>query len=1070
MITKNIVAILCVLAMFCSSSYCDVSNPFPANNADCQSQTPVLNWSGEESGYNIYFGDDFNAVDTATEPFTVPGMGHTSVCYYEFKKPLALNKVYYWRVDSINQTGQVTKGPIWSFRTGFYDSVTCSSYSQSFAVNTEFFKPANIIDGDWISAWRASSAANQWIKINFTRAVSVGAVVFVESANETGNIASIRLQFSDGSYINYHFPVSPSYPGRNQSGIIYTPLDSVADNSTRGAHFIRFVPRQSTFVNVQITSLINDAKPASIAELRVIEIQTNDTAPTIQSSEYDRLINDYELISAQPASDWNLSNADTQLRVSSQTGWLKKLTSSIPSPVDLINSEIFENILYFANLDRQTTTPFNKLKGYKLSEEIIDGNNCTVLKCLIATQDENTAAALIEYQISDDFLRMKIKFHFLVNDWCRYRVGFYAKAPIAQWPTHRDCGWWKSIYDTWDYVKTYSHAYDICWEQGNWNMASLPLDVIERSDRYLMYGSFDLDSQLLLASNVIAPQTYPALFVMPFSPMRNQTFGFDVFFKTFDRSSYGYIEAMRWYMQRTSFEPLENENIDVRLKHKISRTIPQGRIVAGHVPAISKSYYTDSPEKLALYEQRMLDTGMKNIWYGEWDLWVHSLLPQNEPFRLSSTWAGYRRDVFTGSQMRSEISSLKQNGFHPYAYMNQFVQPSWCPSPAQGGRLIDIDNTQERQWYIDRAKSFVNVLKPDGIAWDVGWSAMHYVFPNNQLSSDPRGSQDKGWLKTQALMYQWLKTAYPHCKVIINHEGGGLPTKLFTDAVIVEGGGLGSTALTNDAKIMLNALGGYRNPESIIDPYFSYLGISFADTIPNGLDPWPGLTDAIWLDFINCHLRGIACGCTVGGSPDSLVPHDSSRRLLQPEYMGKAYCLPKSVLIQDLGQFSAIANSIPLVAASNILTTNNSLAYGSVWSSKGKLLAAIYSDMQGTNRISSVISRQVLSNYDSQIFDYLVNVDIKIIGVDGLTVAGGFKSFTLNSENFVINTDLAQGQVALVSVNLKGDYDDNGSVDFVDLQELISSWLMSNPDIDSTGALIGFEHFAQLSANWQAGK
>jgi len=103
------------------------SHPHPTDN---DAGVPVTDtyltwWPGDLTdpvdGHDVYFGTDFNDVNTADTTVYDPNnvyMGRQSEPYY-LLGTLEPNTVYYWRIDQVSSSHQDSpwKGPVWQFRT-----------------------------------------------------------------------------------------------------------------------------------------------------------------------------------------------------------------------------------------------------------------------------------------------------------------------------------------------------------------------------------------------------------------------------------------------------------------------------------------------------------------------------------------------------------------------------------------------------------------------------------------------------------------------------------------------------------------------------------------------------------------------------------------------------------------------------------------------------------------------------------------------------------------------------------------------------------------------------------------
>jgi parallel beta-helix repeat protein len=96
-------------------------DPEPANNAININRNPILRWTPGENciSHDVYFGTNFNAVDTADTTSSGVYMGNQDANYWDsnnFAYELGTNTAYYWRIDEIGPACS-TKGTVWRFTT-----------------------------------------------------------------------------------------------------------------------------------------------------------------------------------------------------------------------------------------------------------------------------------------------------------------------------------------------------------------------------------------------------------------------------------------------------------------------------------------------------------------------------------------------------------------------------------------------------------------------------------------------------------------------------------------------------------------------------------------------------------------------------------------------------------------------------------------------------------------------------------------------------------------------------------------------------------------------------------------
>lgn len=97
------------------------SNPYPADgdgHVDADSGSVTLSWAAARDGntisHDVYFGTDFTTVKNASHgsPAFLGNQGGTTRTV-TVNDPYA---TYYWRIDQINSSSEVTAGTVWNFR------------------------------------------------------------------------------------------------------------------------------------------------------------------------------------------------------------------------------------------------------------------------------------------------------------------------------------------------------------------------------------------------------------------------------------------------------------------------------------------------------------------------------------------------------------------------------------------------------------------------------------------------------------------------------------------------------------------------------------------------------------------------------------------------------------------------------------------------------------------------------------------------------------------------------------------------------------------------------------------
>ncbi len=102
-----------------------VGNPSPANGAVDVKMTATLSWTASDSAasHEVYFGMDKEVVRNADKASPeYKGSQALGVESYDPGK-LAWHTTYCWRIDEVDDQGNTSKGPIWSFTTADFISV-----------------------------------------------------------------------------------------------------------------------------------------------------------------------------------------------------------------------------------------------------------------------------------------------------------------------------------------------------------------------------------------------------------------------------------------------------------------------------------------------------------------------------------------------------------------------------------------------------------------------------------------------------------------------------------------------------------------------------------------------------------------------------------------------------------------------------------------------------------------------------------------------------------------------------------------------------------------------------------
>lgn len=332
--------------------------------------------------------------------------------------------------------------------------------------------------------------------------------------------------------------------------------------------------------------------------------------------------------------------------------------------------------------------------------------------------------------------------------------------------------------------------------------AIYPFGVLEKKEGFLLWGAMDIAKFRSLTPNM-APNSIPSFTYEPLSLRKGKTFTFDVTLKWFPKPRFKYRDILRWYLcSLENSDPLTKDWVGRWDGKPFVRPLAEGNLGAGGTPG---QMYTQASEK----DMRLAHIG---------STWFMYFRPSDAPSPTEETWENMWGRPARREDMLAQISWLKEKGFHPLLYQNQFLtyqghkddersplykwiardkdgQPypvyafHGCVKPPDPRMyyFADFGNDEHREWYIKKLKDCVDYYKPEGLAWDCGFG--HYHAPYS--ASNPKTTNGHGILRVQAEAWKWIHEKYPNMRVIVNECPGAL-SQLVCDAVILEnsyGGG-----------------------------------------------------------------------------------------------------------------------------------------------------------------------------------------------------------------------------------------------------------------------------------------
>lgn len=345
-----------------------------------------------------------------------------------------------------------------------------------------------------------------------------------------------------------------------------------------------------------------------------------------------------------------------------------------------------------------------------------------------------------------------------------------------------------------------------------------PFGILENNTHFLLWGSLDIGKFALLTPNLI-PNHIPAICFRPRSLKKNETLKLELFIKSFPKNKFPrYRDVLRWYIENwrdsdpLTGEILKNARNIISLKEKLRRTLPTGNLVGfpgGEQVSDGEGNLNDwGRYKLQGWQELKIG----NLWYYAWHRW-------DETYPTEGEWVGETNHRIKADLLKSDLEALLKAEIHPFLYFRQFLTAEgtykdklpykdWIAVNERGqtppgysyrfnpdnAKLVgveevhcfpaDFGNDSFRLWYYENLKKCIEFYQPAGIAFDMGWA---YGNAHVYSRANPRTSNPHAVVRLQADVWNWLREKHPQMRIITN-EAYGLPSQLFADGILIEGG------------------------------------------------------------------------------------------------------------------------------------------------------------------------------------------------------------------------------------------------------------------------------------------
>lgn len=522
-----------------------------------------------------------------------------------------------------------------------------------------------------------------------------------------------------------------------------------------------------------------------------------------------------------------------------------------------------------------------------------------------------------------------------------------------------------------------------------------PQMVIERKDRFFMYGYLDVNTYAIFSPN--KEGCLPAFMASPNGIKKGETCTFDIFYKAFPKPLNNYGDTFKWYLQHIySTNPLTKGIVTM------PKSLPHKVFYPGGVAFTYTKFATPPEGQDSEFFEKLDDHCVKlrlyNIWGGP-------------DCRIGEQWPN--NDTPEAIRAKAEIERLRKMGLRCYLYFRQIygLQSVFDDRPPykkwllrnKKGDLAPYDTTNTTyfgdfcnpdfvKWYVEDVKRTVDYYNPDGVAFDTQWGDVHCV---PACSNHPKnGGMHHGMLRIQYEVYQWLHSKHPEMKVIINGAAGNL-SQLYCDGILWEGGWRygGEELSMQVARVFNNSL----------------LAITYPDFFLHTYGP-----DRYEKTMIETAMLNLANGVTWGSRGFDLFEYNGTSSAYWqsrcPDMIGTAKCFSK---MAEFAEFSALTAAVPIVTekgAVRVSPDDKSIS-ATVWANNSSLLLAAFNNSDKDEQVVITIDRPVLKKYGRKDLELRKFV---VLGQDGLPAGRNDFHFDLVANALVVKGTL-RGKNLLVA-------------------------------------------------------
>jgi hypothetical protein len=687
------------------------------------------------------------------------------------------------------------------------------------------------------------------------------------------------------------------------------------------------------------------------------------------------VLNEGEISVKENKNFWFMDSPAWKVNVEKDSGIFSRIVNTEPEALDILPLTGNGLVVYAWNKDKRWFSFFNKLEGGNMTKGRENNQPFVRFSGKVNLEDkvaQEMAELRITYTVWDDRLDIQAVVNYLKDDPSSYEFGLLQAYEPEQWDRQLVPLSQIAEYKVKRGLGRVLMRYATTSEDHTLDQSPMiyPFGILERNDRYVIYGFPDLAANAVIGVNNL--DHAPSFLFSLKGITSGKGYSFNFTLKSFPKSNNTVRDVLRWYIGNMySTDPL-TRGIATYVPHPSRTLIKPGNVMLGYDAFWIPQY---APE-LKDDEERVYQTlNMRHFW---WAGWRH----KDETWPVGTDTEAWVTDMhdpkitMTTEKLQQIIKEAHEKGYHLYFYFRQIYYADmvyddkppfkrWMRDDKKYFTMFvgDYRNDEYRNWYVDNVKKCIDFFNPDGIAWDLSWG--------DELVDN------HGVLRMQYEVYKWLKEKHPDKRVILNN-GPFTPSALYADAVLFEGGDTG-------IKKILNLAAAKALNVDIVNLSYS--------TMFAGREA----------EHIHSLMRALSYGATWSGSLPSFIKH--------PQYKDWPSLYQNN--LTDLAQFSALCNNTPLVTDSFAVRINppDEKLTVSMWANQDRVLVAVFNDNSGKKSFQLKLDGKILSGYG---WKGQKTFKATVLGSNGLPVSEETFTAVQHGESILIGRSLGPKELLIL--------------------------------------------------------